>query len=114
MKELFEFYSKEYKVEWELENEVFYLYYNDDKNRLYFSDDIVCLEKYDKTFKYWKNIIHFHVEDFNSVDDVIDVCMNNKVYSGIFVKSMNLIECIFVSIIFLVIFLGFILFIIIY
>ena len=89
MNELFKFYSKKYKVEWELENEIFYLYFNDDKNRLYVSDDIVYLEKYNKLFRYWKNIIHFHVEDFDSIKDVIDSCMNNKIYSGIFIKSMR-------------------------
>ena len=72
MNELFEFYSKKYKTEWILENEIFYLYFNNEKNRLYVSDDIVYLEKYNKLFRYWKNIIHFHVEDFDSIKDVID------------------------------------------
>ena len=110
MNELFRFYLKNYKVEWELENEIFYLYFNDDKNRLYVSDDIIYLEKYNKIFRYWKNIIHFHVEDFDSIKDVIDSCIKNKIYLGVLVKSASLIGVIVVSIIVFVIFLVFILF----
>jgi hypothetical protein len=110
MNELFKFYSKKYKVEWELENEIFYLYFNDDKNRLYVSDDIIYLEKYNKMFRYWKNIIRFHVEDFDSIKDVIDSCMNNKIYSGIFIKSMRLKDCVVEIIVLLIIFLCYILF----
>ena len=110
MNELFEFYSKKYKTEWILENEIFYLYFNNEKNRLYVSDDIVYLEKYKKLFRYWKNIIHFHVEDFDSIKDVIDSCMNNKIYSGIFIKSMRLKDCVVEIIVLLIIFLCYILF----
>lgn len=110
MDKLFKFYSKKYKTEWELENEIFYLYFNDDKNRLYVSDDIVYLEKYNKILKNWKNIIHFHVEDVDSIKDVVDSCLNNKVYSGIFIKSMRLKDCVVEIIVLLIIFLCFILF----
>lgn len=72
MNELFEFYSRKYKVVWELENEVFYLYFNDDKYRLYVSTDEVSLEKYNRLFKYWGTTTHAHPENLESLKAIIE------------------------------------------
>lgn len=78
MNELFEFYSKKYKTEWVLENEIFYLYFNDVKNRLYVSDDIVYLEKYNKLFRYWTIVTHAHPDSKRNVQYLVDYFINKK------------------------------------
>lgn len=80
MNELFEYYSKRYKTEWEFENEIFYLYFNNDKSRLYISDDVVYLEKYSRLFRYWNVVTHCHP---NGTDDTKCCCeMYIKRYSN--------------------------------
>ena len=78
MNELFEFYSKKYKVEWELENEIFYLYFNDDKYRLCVDDDIIYLEKYNKLFRCWVIVTHAHPDNKRNVQYLVDYFINKK------------------------------------
>ncbi len=79
MKELFELYSEKYRVEWaSLEEEIFYLYFNDDKYRLCVDDDIIYLEKYSKLFKHWAIKTHVHPDTKRDVQYYIDFFINKK------------------------------------
>ena len=79
MNELFKFYSKKYRVEWaSLEEKNFYLYFNDDKNRLCVADDVVYLEKYSKLFKDWVIKTHAHPYSIENIKEIVDYFINKK------------------------------------
>ncbi len=79
MKEIFDFYSETYKVEWgSLEEEVFLLYFNDNKYRLSVDEDVIYLEKYSKLFRYWLPVTHTHPKTLENVYELIDYFINKK------------------------------------
>lgn len=65
LSEVYDMYKKDYRVEWENKNKVFYLYFNNDKSRLYVSEDVIYLEKYNKLFKKWISKTHCHPIGFD-------------------------------------------------
>ena len=79
LNEVFDMYKKDYHVEWENKGKLFYLYFNNDKYRIYVSEDIIYLEKYSKLFKKWILKKHCHLDNFDKrhpayFDKIVECC----------------------------------------
>lgn len=79
LNEVFDMYKKDYHVEWESKGKLFYIYFNNDKNRIYVSEDIIYLEKYSNFFKTWIPKKHCHLDSFDKrhpayFDKIVECC----------------------------------------
>ena len=79
LNEVFDMYNEDYHVEWESKGKIFYLYFNNDKNRIYVSKDIIYLEKYNNLFKTWIPKKHCHLDNFDErhpayFDKIVECC----------------------------------------
>lgn len=79
LNEVFDMYKKDYHVEWESKGKLFYIYFNNDKNRIYVSEDIIYLEKYSNFFKTWISKKHCHLDNFDKrhpayFDKIVECC----------------------------------------